>query len=409
MRQDLSRPPLRPSRWYLGLAALGLVAACTTPYEPPSFAAKGRDSGTMPNADTRFDGIVQWLDRSGGQLDVLVTHGMCSTKDSWGRDAIAQLAEILSAAGTSSVRASTVAGTAIELHRSEIQLPGGTVHATAMRWSPVTEPLKARLCADQSRPSALCERQVPKAEPYPYQRAALNRAVKDGLLNDCFADAVIYGGVAGRQISEQVEKAVEAAMGPDGGGTSPARARNPLVFISSSLGSKVVLDAVDRMQGSPGPKAIAANRFESDIVQIFMSSNQIPLLGLANLDLQGRELPANQAAADPKATTGSQSGKPLPEDPLRSLLQRRQIKLIARPLTVVAFTDPNDLLSYTLAPYAVGSADRVIDVLVSTDTTYAGLIAWPPTVHTRYLHRPAVRSLIACGTSGCPGTTRTAP
>jgi hypothetical protein len=70
-------------------------------------------------------------------------------------------------------------------------------------------------------------------------------------------------------------------------------------------------------------------------------------------------------------------------------------------MALVAFTDPNDLLSYRLLPsrYAVPGID-VADVLVSNDWTYLGLLELPNTAHTDYRLNQDVTRLIACGSIG---------
>ena len=116
---------------------------------------------------------------------------------------------------------------------------------------------------------------------------------------------------------------------------------------------------------------------------VFMNANQLPILGLAD---QNVSQPPPEFAAEP-----------IPVDPLkRYLTARRQQGLAA--LTVVAFTDPNDLLSYRLLPskYA-GENVLIADVLVSNTKTYFGLVSRPDTAHLGYSTNPDVARFIACG------------
>src|SRR5438067_1624924 len=67
-------------------------------------------------------------------------------------------------------------------------------------------------------------------------------------------------------------------------------------------------------------------------------------------------------------------------------------------LGVVAFTDPNDLLSYRLLPARYAAPDvAVADVLVSNGRSWLGLLENPLTAHMNYLDNPDVDALIACG------------
>ena len=124
---------------------------------------------------------------------------------------------------------------------------------------------------------------------------------------------------------------------------------------------------------------------------MFMGANQLPILGLADQDTSekaGRPLSSNVGA---------------PNDSLQRLLERKsqasEKSVAAFPsLTLVAFTDPNDLLSYRLQPsrYSVPGVS-IADVLVSNDWTYLGFLERPDTAHTDYRKNPGVASLIACG------------
>ena len=64
----------------------------------------------------------------------------------------------------------------------------------------------------------------------------------------------------------------------------------------------------------------------------------------------------------------------------------------------MAFTDPNDVLSYTLPPehYASESV-KVFNILVSNAPTWLGLLERPDRAHLDYLKNPDVGRLVACG------------
>jgi len=115
---------------------------------------------------------------------------------------------------------------------------------------------------------------------------------------------------------------------------------------------------------------------------LVMAANQIPLLSLAD-----QPLPATMAESPP--------------DSLQLLLRKRRALAADRHLTLVAFTDPNDLLSYTLPPekYAQDGV-TVYNILVSNAPTYLGLLERPDTAHLEYLGNPDVGRLIACGLPG---------
>lgn len=69
-------------------------------------------------------------------------------------------------------------------------------------------------------------------------------------------------------------------------------------------------------------------------------------------------------------------------------------------MTVVAFSDPNDLLTYRILPEHLAEdfkEFRVINVLVSNDTTYFGYLERPDTAHCGYPWNPHVFGMLARG------------
>jgi hypothetical protein len=73
----------------------------------------------------------------------------------------------------------------------------------------------------------------------------------------------------------------------------------------------------------------------------------------------------------------------------------------------VAFTDPNDLLSYELRRenYREADADphafRTTNVLYPNTPDWFGLFANPLPAHTGYSSNPEVLDLVVCGAAGC--------
>ena len=128
-----------------------------------------------------------------------------------------------------------------------------------------------------------------------------------------------------------------------------------------------------------------------------MAGNQLPILGLAEQELDGR----------PGAPSGTERSAAAPDALQRFLeLRRRQAapraESVAR-LAVIAFTDPNDLLSYRLLPARYAAPDvAVADVLVSNARTWLGVIENPVAAHLDYLANPDVANLIACGWPSTP-------
>jgi hypothetical protein len=355
------------SRFLLTLVVPGLLAACSTPYRPPVVV---RDS-------TPFPGIVNLIQADSARpLDVILVHGMCTHDAGWANRSIDRIAGVVSAA----VPTQAAPGSnGIQLIERTQQIGGTPVRFHALVWSPLTAPLKRQLDYDNTGTPADCSA-AGTGECKP-KRAYFNGYVKDNLLNDCLSDAVIYEGASRNAIRDAMIESVSRII------ESNPNSDRSLAVVAESLGSKVLFDALSAMLESRQPRAQALGLQASRrLGLLFMAGNQLPILGLAEQDIlrQGA-----RAAQEP--------------DALRRFLElrRRQsaprAETIAR-LAVVAFTDPNDLLSYRLLPARYAAPDvAVADVLVSNAHTWLGLIENPMPAHLNYLANPDVGDMIACG------------
>lgn len=340
----------------LPLLACCMLAGCTTlPYHPPQFLEN----------DARFPGLVDVAaDAPGRHADVLLVHGMCTHDVRWADDTVAQLSTALRAQLGTSPAAPAAVGDGIAIISRRLPLPQGELRFQALLWSPLTTPLKHQLDYDHS-------------DRVPARRARLNGTLKDGLIDDCIADALVYQGVARDTLRQRMREAILRA-------TADQSADAPLVVLSSSLGSKILFDTLLQMLEEPATRA-AAQRTADRLSYLVMAANQIPLLSLADQPLPGAAL----AAAGP------------PDSLLAVLRQRRAPAVPRAPLpqlVLVAFTDPNDLLSYTLPRerYA-GAGVQVFNVLVSNAPGWFGLLERPDQAHGNYLRNPDVARLVACG------------
>ena len=361
-------PILRP---LLTLVIPGLLAACATPYRPPLVV---RDSAPFP-------GIVNLVQADRGRpLDVILVHGMCTHDAGWANSSIDRIAGVVSAA----VPTQAAPGSnGIQLIERTQQIGGTPVRFHALVWSPLTTPLKRQLDYDNTGTPADCSA-TGTGECKP-KRAYFNGYVKDNLLNDCLSDAVIYEGASRDAIRDAMIESISRILESNPNGD------RSLAVVAESLGSKILFDALSAMLESRQPRIQALGLQASRrLGLLFMSGNQLPILGLAEQDIAQRGLRQDARAAQEP-------------DALRRFLElrRRQsaprAETVAR-LAVVAFTDPNDLLSYRLLPARYAAQDvAVADVLVSNAGNWLGLIENPMPAHLDYLAKPEVGDLIACG------------
>ena len=359
----------------LAFALTLCLGGCSTPYRPPRFV----------EPDPQFPGLIDLAARADGRsADVLLVHGMCTHDAVWAAQTVARLTQALADATTppdAKPRAAATADPHIQILPSTVETPAGRLRFDALIWSPLTVQLKRQLCYDQTDKSPICAGEP----PYPFIRARINARVKDVLVDDCLPDALIYQGVARDQIQRRMREAILQALE-----TSDAPAGLPLMVVSESLGSKILFDTLLRMtREEAGSRASQlALRAVDRLRYLVMAANPIPLLSLADQQIAGG------AAARPVV--------PVPADSLQVLLQERLARgprsLVNRSLTLVALTDPNDLLSYTLPPERYASGDvTVYNILVSNAPTWLGLLERPDRAHLEYLDNPDVGRLIACG------------
>jgi hypothetical protein len=172
--------------------------------------------------------------------------------------------------------------------------------------------------------------------------------------------------------------------------------KDEYVFISHSLGSRITIDALQRIAGLISnkkfqerfPQAVKLQHAIQDrVVTIFMLSNQLPLLQL------GRSLPEVTNEED-KYCTPEGSG---------------YSDRFANETHIVAFSDPNDMLSYTLPPtfkdkyldsrMCTNVSNILINVAFVVDIFGFSDVASPMEAHVGYDHDDRVVALLAHGLS----------
>jgi hypothetical protein len=362
------------------MAAL-MVVGCATPYATPE----------LDPVDLPFVGIGHAL-AARGSADVLLVHGMCTHDASDLQEAVASLGLALHMKpdDAKDVTLSAVWPDAAGAQLYSVNLTGAThtVRTFALLWSPIaTAYKKARLCYDVSEPTDSC---ADADAAYRRPRARLNARVKNVLLDDCLADATFYVGTEGRRsLTSAAYRAVATALagGRDSAGNEAetlaiaATSTTPFFLISHSLGSKIVADALQDKRDVVSLDAALGRTH-----QVFMQANQLAMLSIG-------ETPIGASARIPQSDAIGQL--------MNRIMKAREQNAFMRdqpPLKLVAFSDPNDLLSWGLrgAAAEVGGVP-VVDVWVSNAPTVLGAVENPLKAHVGYARNPAVTRLMACG------------
>lgn len=262
-----------------------------------------------------------------------------------------------------------------------------------LNWSALTEDEKESIAYDNSG-------------EYSFQRASFNNSMKE-FLNGHLPDPLIYLGESRRDILQlvgqsicwmisrdwdQFEDDTEGACDSHDPAIPEHLRRDDYAFVGHSLGSRIITDSMEAMSEHVSHTASDSQvaRETYDILRektfsVFMLANQLPLLQL------GRKAP--EVTGKIKAYCGIDA--PLADD--RAL----------GALNIVAFNDPNDLLSYAvplqyldkhmdsrLCPSLVNVQLEVAEVI---SIAGVGEFASPLAAHSGYQNDRRVIALIAGG------------
>jgi hypothetical protein len=335
--------------------------------------------------DHNFDGLQAAMSRS-GTVCMLLVHGMggYSTGDPQTLIGAIQTQLHLRPIATTDqpIGPTDVDKNVGSLTRQDLKSADGRVlRIYTLKWEPLTEGLKRQYLAYDATPASA------------RLRLPIFNDVKQSLMNENVPDVVLYVG----GYRPVLQKAVRAALG---------RIQHDLgdnkdyeyFFVTFSLGSKIVFDVVDQMDN----EANAAHHDEivDRTASFFMLANQLPLLGLGNVD-----------PATAPETSGHVAGYESMLRFVRRKHQRQQSATAPSPgtqpaggeLSIVAVSDPNDLFSYSIPPYVKQQfpATFVNVVLSVAKTGYwiptEGYVINPMAAHTGYGHDPDVIKLIIDG------------
>jgi hypothetical protein len=342
------------------LTATWLLAGCA------SFG-EGLARGVMapsgePAADTRmcevsgpaFSGILPMLERQDGYppigqagperpvLKVIMVHGVGTHVPGYSARLSANLAQ--------SLGLTVVAPDAKSFAIESPAFPGETLgalsvtrHTNAARdremlffeltWSPISQPAKDAIAFDNTA-------------IYARKRAAANNLFKQ-FVNDVAPDPLVYTGTGRERIQVTIGQTLCWAISadwqslpdeqrictPDSPGFASRLDNDEFVFITHSLGSRITTDGLQRLtqvveaEGRERPEvARVSQSFQDRGVKVFMLANQLPLL---------------QSGLEPASVQGAVPAYCQPDGADFAHRAFKETELIA-------FSDPNDLLSYPI-------------------------------------------------------------
>ena len=350
--------------WLLSsLAAALLLSDCAS-------IGKGAAEAVLEkseNEDTRqcqvwgqpFTGIDAFLTKKQGQTKVLYVHGVSDHIPGYTTQFMEKLAKELNlverSEGQKNIQLSSPLFPDKKLGNLRVthllnEQSGKDLTFYELTWSEITRPEKALLDFDNSG-------------EYDFRRARMNAMLKR-FSNDTGPDPIIYLGQSRVPILaafaqsfcwmasgdwKDLPKSGKHACTKLNDTSAGHIARDNYVLISHSLGSRITIDGMQRIasilaspeNNLPESKKInlstkAIEALQNKRIPIFMLSNQLPMLQL------GRELPE---------VAGQEASFCTPEG---ANFKKRMVS----ETDIIAFSDPNDLLSYGIPP---GFAEKYID------------------------------------------------
>ncbi|MGH8186743.1 MAG: hypothetical protein ACREUC_09285, partial [Steroidobacteraceae bacterium] len=384
--------------------AASLLAGCVTQYR----------SARFDPASAQFNGIAAYLLQADA-VRVIVVHGMCTHGASWvDDDWDPQIRKTLAA----TFPRRTVAAAERMLQEPYVIEPRDyaigdrkRLEARFVIWSRSTQDLKDDLSYD---------RLEQEGGEFAWRRAVVNNSLKRGLVNDCLSDPVIYVAemhgklrtMMKRALCEALDSSYDESAGFCHVPSDPTRSERPILIVTESLASKMVFDATLDMavaaaqRDRQDPSRQAFERVLASVPQLFMLANQLPLLDLAR-PTDSREIHMTNAA---EVATQAGSAARVAELLIRARGAQgervRRWQLTPQPqrpageveLAIVAFTDPNDLLSYRLRRTGWPDKVNVTNALISNAGTLLGFIVENPArAHTGYSENERVMHLVLCG------------
>ncbi|KIC36813.1 hypothetical protein [Leisingera sp. ANG-M7] len=366
------------------------LAACSRPYSPPEIRGAMSFAGASDlAADSK-------------RVRVIMTHGMCSQShqafggpgQNWVADRSETIAGLVGDTGYTRQQQykpvkeykGTSRSPAVSRYDLNIHAADGTTYELKMlKWGQSFWPAFNAL--------DILEAEIQKP---PITRASLNHSLKTELMDNCLVDAVAYGGSRGDSLRSAYREAMCDLMGGKISGANTGRPNEkvtcsgmasgsqvPAILVPESLGSKIMMDAILSIKGGNKEGALGSVR------AIHLATNQIPLLSQA------------QASENTVRNSTGQGGEPGANDfrtLVRQLSSRNTSRAISEPISVVVYSDPNDLIGYPLTKEWIpddGTA-QLTNVLISNGSTYFGSIANPASAHSGTA-RPEVFKMIIHG------------
>ncbi|APD86541.1 hypothetical protein BM527_10835 [Alteromonas sp. Mex14] len=318
-----------------------------------------------PSENIEFDGIVDVIEETNKDIRIVFIHGMGGYSSTGGISDYSRVIKDLRSA-------LKIKSSYNDDSLDSFSYKGQTLKFNVLWWLDITSQAKIKL------------RNIDDDPVLNSNRTETTKLAKDRLLNDGIVDVVMYTGSSKKQIIKRVRNQVLDLK-------KQIDENEKLIVVTFSLGSKILIDVLSEL------KADGGHVLDNRVDMIYMMANQIALLNTGDLVNKAPKTLSEKMASD--------------YDVLHSILDDGTIDARnANPKKrVIAFSDPNDLLSYPIDESSVGELKgQYANVAISVaKKTYKvpvpgvykyGVVNYLQ-AHTGYVHDEVVSDYLLFGTS----------
>ncbi len=343
-----------------------------------------------------FGGLAPFLDNKLGKMKVLMVHGVGDHLPGYSTQFVEKLARELDLPVMSAQKKNITLTSRIDSNKnlgnlSVVRFLSKDKQKELMfyelTWSAITAKQKEVLAYDNSG-------------EYSFRRAEINDLMKK-FSNDTGPDPIIYLGESREDILvsfaqafcwmiksdwQELPDGVSQACSFNDDTLAKNLAVDQYAFVSHSLGSRITIDGLQRIASLIDKRDVDFREtLKHKTIPIYMMSNQLPMLQL------GRALPEVNNQKSSYCRPGGENYE----------------KRMLASTPIIAFSDPNDLLSYAIPS---GFVDKYLDSRLCTDVTNIninvakiinafnfGKVANPLDAHIGYDTDERVIALIAKG------------
>ena len=316
-------------------------------------------------ANIEFDGIVDIIKGTNKDIRIVFIHGMGGYSSTGGINDYSRVINDLRSA-------LKIKSPYIDDSLDSFSYKGQTLTFNVLWWLDITSQAKIKL------------RDIDDDPVLNPNRTATTKLAKDRLLNNGIVDVVMYTGSSKKQIVQRVRSQVLDLK-------EQIDENEKLIVVTFSLGSKILIDVLNEL------KADGDHVLDNRVDMIYMMANQIALLNTGDSVNKAPKTLSEKMASD--------------YDTLHSILDDGTIdaRNANQKKRVIAFSDPNDLLSYPIDESSVGELKgQYANVAISVARkTYKvplpgvykyGVVNYLQ-AHTGYVHDEVVSDYLLFGTS----------